>query len=42
VVMKSSILWNITPCSLLKDGGNMFFCDAGWLSIDYMVLYPGR
>jgi hypothetical protein len=29
VVMKSSILWNITPCSLLKDGGNMFFCDAG-------------
>jgi hypothetical protein len=86
VVMKSSIFWDITPCSPLKtnrrfrgtcrlhlqgrisrarnqrallatcfhagflsglffnpeDGGDMFLRNVGWLSTEYMALYPRR
>jgi hypothetical protein len=66
--LKSTIFWDITPCSPLKvsrrfgallatsfharfllalffdpeDGGDMFLRNIGWLSRDYMVLYPRR
>jgi hypothetical protein len=72
VIMKSTIFWDITPCSLLRvnrrfggtyclhlqgrriswarsqhesrwqDGGDMFFRNVGWLSMDYTELYPRR
>jgi hypothetical protein len=75
VFIKSSVFWDITPCSQLEvnrrfggtyrlhfqgwrisrallssacfvqvydDGAHLFLRNAGWLSMDYMALYPGR
>jgi hypothetical protein len=51
IVVKSSIIWYITPCSPLKvnrrfggteDGGDIFFRSVGLLSTDYTALYPIR
>jgi hypothetical protein len=41
VVMKSCVLWDLTPCSDVSedDGDDMFLLNVGSLSTDYKALY---
>jgi hypothetical protein len=46
VIMESSVLWGITPCSPLKFdrhfGGDMFLWSVDWFLTDYTALYSRR